>query len=54
MPIPFIIAGVALVAGGYGVKKGIDAKGDFHEAKENNERAQSIYENAKEALENNT
>jgi len=53
MPIPFIIAGVALVAGGYGVKKGIDAKGDFDEAKENNEEAQSIYDNAKEELEKN-
>lgn len=25
MPLPFILAGVALAAAGYGVKKGIDA-----------------------------
>jgi hypothetical protein len=26
MPLPFILAGVAIAAAGYGVKKGVDAK----------------------------
>jgi len=33
MPIPFIIAGVAMAAAGYGAKKGYDAKCDFDDAK---------------------
>ena len=47
MPIPFIIAGAALLAGGYGIKKGLDAKRDFDEAEQTNERAQAIYDNAR-------
>lgn len=51
MPIPFIIAGVALAAGAYGVKKGFDAKSDFNDANETNEQAQRIYDGAARKLE---
>lgn len=51
MPIPFILAGVALAAGAYGVKKGLDAKSDFNDANETNEQAQRIYDNAARKLE---
>lgn len=34
MPLPFILAGVAIAAAGYGVKKGVDAKGDLDQAEE--------------------
>ncbi|HGE6134609.1 TPA: hypothetical protein ACGG8M_003559 [Vibrio cholerae] len=51
MPLPFILAGAAIVAGGYGVKKGIDAKDDFDTAKRVNRRAQSIFDEAKSELE---
>jgi hypothetical protein len=50
MPIPFILAGAAIALGGYGVKKGIDAKDDFDEASENNKKAQRTYDNAEEEL----
>ncbi len=40
MPLPFILAGVAIAAAGYGVKKGVDAKGDFNTADEYNTEAQ--------------
>ena len=52
MPIPFIIAGVAVAAGAYGVKKGIDAKEDFDTAKRWNKKAERIYNVAQEQLEN--
>ena len=52
MPIPFILGGAALLLGGYGIKKGIDAKDDFDEAKRYNEKAKNIYNKAKEKLEN--
>ena len=51
MPIPFILAGVALIAGGYGVKKGLDAKSDFEDANHLNEKAHRIFDEAKEDLE---
>lgn len=51
MPLPFILAGAAIVAGGYGVKKGIDAKDDFDTAKRVNRRAQSMFDKAKSELE---
>lgn len=50
MPIPFIIAGVALATAGYGVKKGVDAKDDFDTAKVNNQQAQKIYNSAEKEL----
>ena len=51
MPLPFILAGVAIAAAGYGVKKGVDAKGDFNTADEYNTEAQVIYDEAVEELE---
>lgn len=42
MPLPFILAGVAIAAAGYGVKKGVDAKGDLDDAKSYNRRAKRL------------
>lgn len=39
MAIPFILAGLAAVAGAYGAKKGYDAVTDFKEASRVNDRA---------------
>ncbi len=50
MPLPFILAGVAILAGGYGVKKGIDASSDFSEAKSTDRRARKLFEEAQEKL----
>jgi hypothetical protein len=50
MPIPFIIAGAALAAGAYGVKKGIDAKRDYDTAESNNSAARRSYREAQERL----
>jgi len=52
MPIPFIIGGIALAAGAYGVKKGVDAKDDFDSAERWNKKAQNIYDEAQKKLEN--
>ena len=52
MPLPLILAGIAIAAGGYGVKKGIDAKSDFDAAKRLNGIAQEIFDSAKGELEN--
>ena len=49
--IPLLIGGIALLAGGYGVKKGVDAKDDFDEAERYNKKAERIYNEAKEKLE---
>jgi len=51
MPIPFILGGMALAAAGYGVKKGLDAKEDYDMAEYYNEKAERIYDEAKEKLE---
>ena len=51
MPLPLLLVGAAVLAGAYGVKKGLDAKSDFDEAEEINEDAQEIYENAQRSLE---
>lgn len=51
MPLPFLLIGAAVVAGAYGVKKGLDAKSDFDDAEEINEDARDIYENARHSLE---
>lgn len=52
MPIPFILGGIALAAGAYGVKKGYDAKCDFDDAKDYNSMAQKIFTEAQESLNN--
>ncbi len=50
MPIPFIIAGVAIVAGAYGAKKTYDAYEDNDTANYYNERAKRIYDDAQSDL----
>jgi chromosome segregation ATPase len=50
MPLPFIIAAAALAAGAVGVKKGLEAKETFEEAKGIARRAERRYEEAKERL----
>lgn len=50
MAIPFIIAGVAAIAGAYGAKKGYDAYKDNGEASDVNDRAHSIFDNAQDKL----
>ena len=50
MPIPFIIAGVAVAAAGYGAKKGYDAKCDFDDADYYNRKAKRIYKEAQNNL----
>lgn len=54
MPLPFILAGAAIAAAGYGVKKGLDAKSDFDNAecyqrwtKEESDEANNKLENQK-------
>ncbi len=47
MPLPFILAGVAIAAAGYGVKKGIDALDADCEADEFIKKAESLKEKAK-------
>ncbi|WP_373054444.1 hypothetical protein [Thioalkalivibrio sp.] len=51
MPLPLLLAGAAIIAGGYGVKKGFDAKSDFDEASSVNDEAAEIYSGAEEKLE---
>ncbi|WP_001130721.1 hypothetical protein [Helicobacter pylori] len=46
MPLPFILAGVAIAAAGYGVKKGIDALDADCEADEFIKKAESLKEKA--------
>jgi len=50
MPLPLLIVSI-IATTGYGVKKGLDAKKDFDEAKELNKKAQEIYEKAQTKLE---
>ncbi len=42
MPLPFILAGAAIAAAGYGVKKGVDAKEDFDRAERYNNEAKKF------------
>ena len=51
MPLPFLLVGAAIAAAGWGVKKGLDAKSDFDVAKNVNEEAREIFEDAKRSLE---
>lgn len=51
MPLPFILAGVALAAAGYGVKKGIDALDADCEADEFIKKAENLKEEATKRLE---
>ena len=51
MPLPFVIVGVAVVAGVYGIKKGISAIRDRNSAREINDQAHKIYDDARKSLE---
>ncbi|MGL2364750.1 sortase [Helicobacter pylori] len=51
MPLPFILGGLALVAAGYGVKKGIDALDADCEADEFIKKSESLKEEAAKRLE---
>lgn len=51
MPLPFILAGAAAVAGVVGIVKGAKSVSNNNEASELNEKAQRVYETAKEELE---
>lgn len=51
MPIPFILGGIALAAGAYGVKKGMDAKEDMEEAQDLLDEAKSISASAEKSIE---
>lgn len=51
MPLPLLLVGAAVLAGGYGIKKGIDAKGDFDRAESLNNEARRIYDDASSSLE---
>lgn len=50
MPLPFILAGAAVLAGGYGVKKGLDAKEDMEKAENLNSKAKNLANNAERRI----
>lgn len=50
MPLPLLI-GAAVLLGGVGIKKGVDAKDDFDTAKRLNSKAKSLFDSAKGRLE---
>ncbi|QQW77835.1 sortase [Helicobacter pylori] len=52
MPLPFILGGLALVAAGYGFKKGIDALDADCEADEFIKKAENLKEEAKRKVDN--
>lgn len=51
MPLPLILGAAALLAGGVGIKKGLDAKEDFDRAKRIGESAKRRHESAVRDLE---
>ena len=51
MVLPFLLAGAALAAGGFGVTKGARAVGRVNEARELSEQAQGRYKAQKHQLE---
>ncbi|MBA2937043.1 hypothetical protein HZF08_01845 [Paenibacillus sp. CGMCC 1.16610] len=51
MPIPFILAGAAAIAGVVGIVKGSKSVSNNNEARDLNERSQEVFDNAKEHLE---
>jgi len=51
MPLPLILAGAAIAAGGFGLKKGYDAKQDYNRANRINTRAQELYDEYSDKLE---
>ena len=53
MAIPFLLAGAAVLAGGYGIKKGLDAKEDMDRAQSINERARDLASSTERRINNN-
>lgn len=51
MPLPLILAGAAIAAAGFGIKKGFDAKEDMDRATGLNDQAERMYNSSKEQLE---
>ncbi len=51
MPLPAILVGAAVVVGGLGIKKGLDAKEDFETAKRISEKAELKYKRAEREIE---
>ena len=52
MAIPFILGVVAVGTGGYGIKKGLDAKENMEKAKRTNERAQELSDSTERRINN--
>ena len=50
MPLPFLLIGAAVLLGGVGVKKGLDAKEDFDHAENLNTEAKKTYDDACNSL----
>ncbi|MDP3838729.1 MAG: hypothetical protein Q8Q54_07395, partial [Methylococcales bacterium] len=50
MALPFILWGAAALLAGTGVVKGVEAKGNFDEAKRIGNRAEEDYQDAEESL----
>lgn len=50
MPIPFLVGAIAVAVGGYGVKKGMDARRDNDEAQDYYDRAEDIFDRAQNRL----
>lgn len=50
MPLPFLILGGAILTGGYGLKKGLDAIETSDKAEEVQKNAEKIYEDAKNKM----
>ena len=53
MPLPLLLGVAAVGLAGWGVKKGVEAAGDFSDAKEIDEAAKSIYASAERSLNDN-
>lgn len=51
MPLPLLLIGAAVAFGGYGVKKGLDAKEDFERAEYWNNEARKVYDKSTKNLE---
>ena len=51
MPIPFILGALAVSAGAYGIKKGINAKNNLNQAKKINDNAQELVSDTENLIE---
>ncbi len=50
MPIPFLVGALAVAVGGYGVKKGLDARRDNDDAQDYYDRAEEVFDRAQSRL----